>query len=82
MRATPFAEMADQRDLRRLTWAMPAVLLSALALLFFQHPRLLAYQRRMQQRTGRSNLERVLAVQELASDTQMREMLDGVPTEP
>ena len=36
----------------------------------------------MQQRTGRSNLERVFQVEEIPSDTQMREILDGVPTEP
>jgi hypothetical protein len=43
---------------------------------------LLEYQRRMQQRTGRSNLERVFQVAEMPSDTQLREILDGVPTEP
>jgi hypothetical protein len=80
--ATTFAALADQRDPRRITWELPAVLMSAFAMLFFQHPSLLEYQRRMQKRTGRSNLERVFAVQELPSDTQMREILDGVPTEP
>jgi hypothetical protein len=80
--ATTFAAIADPRDPRRITWEMPAVLLSAFAMLFFQHPSLLEYQRRMQKRTGRSNLERVFQVEALPSDTQMREILDGVPTEP
>jgi hypothetical protein len=80
--ATTFAAIADQRDPRRITWQLPAVLMSAFAMLFFQHPSLLEYQRRMQKRTGRSNLERIFAVQELPSDTQMREILDGVPPEP
>jgi hypothetical protein len=80
--ATTFAQIADTRDPHRITWEMPAVLMSAFALLFFQHSSLLEYQRRMQKRTGRSNLERVFAVTELPSDTQMREILDGVPTEP
>jgi hypothetical protein len=61
---------------------MPAVLMSAFAMLFFQHPSLLEYQRRMQQRTGCSNLERVFQVTAIPSDTQMREILDGVPIEP
>jgi hypothetical protein len=56
--------------------------MSAFAMLFFQHPSLLEYQRRMQKRTGRSNLERVFQVEEIPSDTQMREILDGVLTEP
>jgi hypothetical protein len=80
--ATTFAAIADHRDPRRITWELPAVLMSAFAMLFFQHPSLLEYQRRMQKRTGRSNLERVFQVEEIPSDTQMREILDGVPTEP
>src|SRR6266850_4970232 len=80
--ATTFAQIEDPRDPQRLTWEMPAVLMSAFAMLFFQHPSLLEYQRRMQKRSRRSNLERVFQVEEIPSDTQMREILDGVPTEP
>jgi hypothetical protein len=80
--ATTFAHITDPRDPQRLTWEMPAVLMSGFAMLFFQHPSLLEYQRRMQQRTGSSNLERVFQVGAIPSDTQMREILDGVPTEP
>src|SRR5512132_335883 len=80
--ATTFAQLADPRDPSRRTWEMPAVLMSAFAMLFFQHPSLLEYQRRMQKQTGRSNLQCVFQVKEIPSDTQMREILDGVPTEP
>jgi hypothetical protein len=80
--ATPFAEIVDQRDPRRITGELSAVLMSAFARLFFQHPSLLEYQRRRQKRMGRSNLERVFQVEDIPSDTQMREILDGVPTEP
>ena len=80
--ARTFAQIADPRAPQRLTWELPAVLMSAFAMLFFQHPSLLEYQRRMQQRTGQSNLERVFQVAAIPSDTQMREILDGVPIEP
>jgi hypothetical protein len=36
----------------------------------------------MKKQRGRSTLERVFAIAEIPSDTQMRELLDGVPTEP
>jgi hypothetical protein len=36
----------------------------------------------MKKRTGRSNLERVFEVEDIPSDTQMREILDGAPIEP
>jgi hypothetical protein len=49
---------------------------------FFQHPSLLEYQRRMKQQTGSANLERLFRVVAIPSDTQRREILDGVPTEP
>jgi hypothetical protein len=80
--ARTFAQIEDPRDPPRLTWEMPAVRMRAFARLFFQPPSLLAYQRRLPQRTGCSNLQRVFQGAALPSDTQRREMLDGVPSEP
>lgn len=80
--ASSFKRVSDKRDPRRITWEMPAVLMSAFAMFFFQHPNLLEYQRRMKKKNGRSNLERVFQVNDLPSDTQMREILDGAPIEP
>jgi hypothetical protein len=77
-----FAQIEDMRDPARLTWELPAVLMSAFALLFFPHPSLVEYQRRLKERTGQSNLERVFRVAAIPSDTQRREIVDGVPTEP
>src|SRR5215510_5596156 len=79
--ATTFAEIEDRRDPQRLTWELPAVLRSGFAMLFFEHPSLLEYQRRMKKRTGQSNLERVFGVAAIPSDTQMLEILDGAHTE-
>jgi len=80
--AKTFKHIPDQRDPPRITWELHAVLMSAFAMFFFQHPNLLEYQRRMKKKSGRSNLERVFQVTDLPSETQMREMLDGAPTEP
>ena len=80
--AKTFKTIPDQRDPSRIKWEMPAVLMSAFAMFFFQHPNLLEYQRRMKKKSGRSNLERVFEVEDIPSDTQMREILDGAPIEP
>jgi hypothetical protein len=80
--ATTVAQLDDRRDPPRLTWELPAVLLSAFARLVFQPPSLVEYQRRMQQQTGQSKLERGFGVEAIPSDTPRREILDGVPTEP
>jgi hypothetical protein len=77
-----FKQIPDNRDQSRIAWEMPAVLMSAFAMFFFQHQNLLEYQRRMKKKHGRSNLERVFEVEDIPSDTQMREILDGAPTEP
>ena len=82
MLAQAFRRISDQRDPKRITWELPAVAMSAFAMFFFQHPSLLEYQRRMKKKHGRSNLERMFQVEDLPSDTQMREILDGVTIEP
>src|SRR4029453_13535467 len=75
--ARAFAQIEETRNPQRLTWELPAVLMSAFARLFFQHPSLLEYQRRMKERTGQSNLERVFGVKAIPSDTQWGEVLAG-----
>jgi hypothetical protein len=75
-------KIADKREQRRIRWPLPATVISAFAMFFFQHPSLLEYQRRMKKKQGRSNLERVFGIEDLPSDTQMREILDGAPVEP
>jgi len=72
--ARTFAQVEDRRDPRRLTWELPAVLRSAFALLFFQPPSLLDYQRRLTERTGQSNRERIFGVVAIPSDPQRREI--------
>jgi len=60
---------------------MHAVLMSAFAMMFFQHASLLEFQKRMKEKKGKSNLETIFGVKDIPSDTQMREILDGVETE-
>jgi hypothetical protein len=55
--------------------------MSGFAIMFFQYPNLLEFQRKMKQRRQQCNLETILGVHEVPSDTQMRDMLDGVPVE-
>lgn len=79
--ANTFKRIPDRRHPQRVSWELHAVLMSAFAMFFFQHPSLLSFQQRMKKKLGQSNLERVFELEDLPSDTQMREILDGVPTE-
>ena len=51
---------------------------SAFAVFFFQHPSLLDFQRAMQERKKRNNVETLLGVTGIPSDNQIRTLLDGI----
>jgi hypothetical protein len=77
-----FKRIPDERAKDRVNYPLHDTLMSGLALMFYQHPSLLQFQRVMKQKRGRCNLETIFGVNEVPSDTQMREILDGVATEP
>jgi hypothetical protein len=80
--ATTFGELEDPRAADQLTYPLHDTVMSGFALMFFQHPSLLQFQRAMQQKRRRCNLQTIFGVHEVPSDTQMREILDGVEPEP
>ena len=76
-----FAPVPDPRDPERVDYSLHDTLMSGLAMMFFQYPNLLEFQRKMKQRRHRCNLETIFGVHDVPSDTQMRDILDGVPVE-
>ena len=77
-----FERLPDARDSQRVTYPMRDAALSMFACFFFQDPSLLAFQRRLEKASDRSNLQTMFGVEAVPSDTQIREMLDGAPTDP
>ncbi len=77
-----FKKVPDKRRAKSVTWEMHDVLMAGFAMMFFQNESLLEFQRRMKKKKGQSNLETILGVKEIPSDTQMREILDEAATEP
>jgi hypothetical protein len=75
---TRFSAMADARAAEQLRYTLPDTLMSGFALMFFHHPSLWQFQRTMERKRRRCHLPTIFGVQELPSDTQMREFLDGV----
>jgi hypothetical protein len=78
---TRFSAIADTRAEEQLRYSLPDTLMSGVALMFFQHPSLLQFQRAMEKKRQRCNLQTIFGVQAIPSDTQMREILDGVEPE-
>src|SRR5262249_40936589 len=76
-----FGAITHVRAEEQLRYSLPDTLMSGFALMFFQHPSLLQFQRAMAKKRRRCNLQTIFGVQEIPSDTQMREILDGVEPE-
>jgi hypothetical protein len=77
-----FERLPDARDPNRLTYPMRDAAMSAFACFYFQDPSLLAFQRRMHSQLDRNNLTTMFGVDAVPSDSQLREILDGAPTDP
>lgn len=78
---TTFGAVDDSRAAAQLSYPLHDTLMSGFAVMFFQHPSLLQFQRAMQQKRRRCNLQTIFGVHEVPSDPQMREILDGVEPE-
>jgi hypothetical protein len=76
-----FLKIGDGRDPAKVKYALHDVLMSGFAMMFFHHPSLLQFQKRMKEKRGRCNLETLFQVKSVPSDTQMREILDEVSPE-
>jgi hypothetical protein len=79
--ATTFGAVDDARATDQLSYPLHDTLMSGFAVMFFQHPSLLQFQRAMEKKRQRCNLQTIFGVREIPSDTQMREILDGVKPE-
>lgn len=55
--------------------------MSALAMMFFQDPSVLSFQRRMQDKMQNCNLRALFAVDTIPSDNALRRSMDAVPTQ-
>lgn len=71
----------DRRTGENTRYSIEDIALSAFSVFFTQSPSFLAYQRSMQQQTGRNNAQSLFTVSALPTDTQIRRVLDGVPPE-
>jgi hypothetical protein len=79
--ATTFGDVEDPRAADQLSYSLHDTLLSGFAVMFFQHPSLLQFQRAMKHKRRRCNLQTIFGVHEIPSDTQRREILDRVKPE-
>jgi hypothetical protein len=70
--STTFGDIPDPRRPDRVDYSLHDTLLSGFAMMVFQHPSLLEFQRTMQQRRGRCNLETIFGVSNSRSVVWLR----------
>ena len=71
------SQFPDKRTGENSQYELPDAGMSAFSVFFTQTPSFLAHQRDMQLRKGKSNAERLFALDELPSDNQIRNLLDS-----
>ena len=76
--AQRFRKLPDERDAAKIDYAVSDVVMSAFAMMFFQHSSLLQFQTALQEKHGLSNLQTIFGVHQIPKDSQMRELLDAL----
>ena len=75
------ASFQDYRTGQNRQYKMEEIALSAFSIFFTQSPSFLAYQTKMQQAKGKNNCRTIFKINEIPSDNQIRNIMDGVSPE-
>lgn len=70
-------------DVKKVDWTnyrLHDIFMAGFAVMFFQDPSLLAFQRRLEKGSNLSNLQTMFNVTSIPDDTQFREVLDRLPS--
>lgn len=70
----------DRRQKGKVDHSLHDSCLSALAMMFFQDPSMLAFQTRLQNKNHRNNLQTLFNVSSIPKESQMKDILDNVPS--
>jgi hypothetical protein len=73
-----FCAMADGRDPEKTRHAIHDAAMSGFAMMYFQEPSLLQFQRSLEDEAHANNLKTLFQVRSIPRDTQMRDVLDEV----
>ena len=74
-------EMQDVRDENRVRYRIHDFFMTGFAMMYFQDPSLLAFQRRLQTGCHLNNLRTMFNIESIPKDTQLHDVLDQSPSE-
>lgn len=76
-----YVKLPDWRQQAKVDHSIRDTAMSGVAMMYFQSGSVLHFQRLLEEATRRSNLSTLFGVDKVPSDSQMREILDEVPSE-
>lgn len=76
-----FLSIPDRRQQKKVKYSIRDGLMSGLAMMYFQDPSLLQFQKRMHEAHNENNLSTLFQVFQIPGDTQLRKIIDNVPSE-
>ncbi len=74
-------QIEDYREADKVDYSLHDCFMSSFAMMYFQDPSLLTFQRRMQEVNQRNNLKTIFNVKDIPKDTQLRDVLDEISHE-
>lgn len=74
-------QIEDYREADKVDYSLHDCFMSGFAMMYFQDPSLLTFQRRMQEVNQRNNLKTIFNVKDIPKDTQLRDVLDEISHE-
>lgn len=74
-------EVEDGRSGERVDYPLVDIILSGFASMYFQDMSLLQFQKRLEEAEERSNLTTLFGIQQVPENTQLREVIDDIPSE-
>ncbi len=76
-----FLQVEDSREAGRVKYNLHDFFMTGFAMMYFQDPSLLTFQRRLQKAWNLNNLKTMFNIESIPQDTQLRDVLDQAPTD-
>jgi len=74
-----FLQVEDSRNSDRTEYSLHDFFMTGFAMMYFQDPSLLTFQRRLQKAWNLNNLKTMFNIESIPKDTQLRDILDQAP---
>lgn len=79
--SSQLCQIEDPRQNGKVFYSLHDCVMSAFAMMYLQDPSLLAFQRRIQDRIQKNNVNTIFGVHDIPKDSQLRNVLDALPPE-